>query len=624
MRNQKKDEKTAPAQAADARVYREAEFVMETRENENGEKETVVRASVSSEVPYLRWALWDDEVKAWVRGYEVLGHKEGEIDDRRMKDGLVIQDTHIGDQIGIIKKPEIKDGKICGVIEFGCGERAQEIAKDAAAGIRRNMSVGYVVQKLEKVGKAKDGLPIFRATRWMPYEASFVNVPADTGVGVGRSQEEKTSAAAVEETPAAVVNERKEQVMTPEQIAALVAKAERANIKATEVTAMVTSGKTYEEVCDMIAERACARVEEMAAKTATPAAPAAKRAIFDEGEEKTIAKRYNLLAVVRSMCAAHEGKSTSEDIGFEREISDEIAKQTRREAKGFFIPEAILSRAFDKGTAAAGLVGKNTLFSNAIEALVAETILGKAGVTTLSGLVGDIAIPKLGKAAGYWISTEGGDATESTPQVGQVEGRPHTVGAYTDITRRLLLQSGISAQNFIADALRSALARAIEQAAFSGTGADGQPSGLDKVSGVQTVAMTAGAPTKANMVEFWSKLYTANVNGSKCFIGSPAVKALLAQTLDIKEGSKSNVAHSRYLCEDDKVEGYDFHMSNLCGAGKLYFGDWSNLVLAFWSGLDLTVDTSSLSKSGGVRLVALQDCDILCRHAEAFAVGTAL
>ena len=324
------------------------------------------------------------------------------------------------------------------------------------------------------------------------------------------------------------------------------------------------------------------------------------------------------------MCAAHEGKSTSEDIGFEREISDEIAKQTRRDAKGFFIPEAILSRAFDKGTAAAGLVGKDTLFSNAIEALVEETILGKAGVTTLSGLVGDIAIPKLGKAAGYWISAEGGNATESTPQVGQVEGRPRTVGAYTDITRKLLLQSGISAQNFIADALRSALARAIEQAAFSGTGADGQPSGLDKVSGVQTVAMTAGAPTKANMVEFWSKLYTANVNGSKCFIGSPAVKALLAQTLDIKEGSKSNVAHSRYLCEGDKVEGYDFHMSNLCGAGKLYFGDWSNLVLAFWSGLDLTVDTSSLSKSGGVRLVALQDCDILCRHAEAFAVGTAL
>ena len=618
MRN-KKTEGTPPPD--DGRVFREAEICTETRERKDGTTETVVRASVSSETPYLRWSIWDDEVKAWVRGYEVLGHNPGEIDDSRMKDGLVIQDTHWGDQIGIIRKPEIADGKIGGVIEFGCGERAQEIAKDAAAGIRRNMSVGYIVRKTKKVGKAEDGLPIFRAVSWTPYEASFVNVPADTKVGVGRSGE---PGAAVE-TPTAVVENKKEKKnMTPEQIAALVAKAERAHIKATEITGMVTDGKSYEEICDAIADRACARAEELAQKTATPAAPAASRSIFDEGETKKIAKRYNLLAVVRSMCAAHEGKSFTEDIGFEREISDEIAKQTRREAKGFFIPEGVLVRAFDKGTAAANLVGTDTLFANAIEALVAETVFGKAGVATLSGLVGDIAIPKLGAAAGYWVSTEGGDASESTPQVGQVSGSPHTVGAYTDITRKLLLQSGIGAQTFIADALRSALARAIEVAAFSGTGASGQPKGLDGTSGVQSVSMTAGAPTKAQLVEFWSKLYTSNVNGSKCFIASPAVKGMLASTLDIKEGSKSNVAHSKYLCEGDKVEGYDILMSNLCDAKKLYFGDWSNMVLAFWSGLDLTVDTASLSKSGGVRLVALQDCDILIRHPEAFAVGEAI
>jgi HK97 family phage major capsid protein len=614
-----KTNKNPDAPVADGRLFREAKLVMETRENANGEKVTVVRASISSETPYLRSGIWDKEVKAFVAGYEVLGHAEGEIDTSRMKDGLVIQDKHWGDQIGIIREPEIADGKISGVIEFGCGERAQEIARDAAAGIRRNMSVGYFVRELTKTGKAEDGYPIFRVTKWTPYEASFVNVPADTGVGVGRSQEETGAAV---EMPAAVET-RKEQAMTPEQIAALVAKAERANIKATEVTSMVTAGKSYEEICDMIAERACARVEEIAAKS-TPTAPKAARAIFDEGETKTIEKKYNLLAVVRSMVAAHEGKTTNEDIAFEREISDEIAKQTRREAKGFFIPEAVFCRAFDKATAAAALVGKDTLFGNAIEALVAETVLGKAGVTTLSGLVGDIAIPKLGAASGYWITAEGGDATASTPNVGQVAGTPHTVGAYTDITRKLLLQSGISAQGFIADALRSALARAIETAVFSGTGKNGQPTGLVAVTGVQSVSMTAGAPTKANLVEFWSKLYASNVNGSKCFIGSPAVKGLLASTLDIKEGSKSNVAGAHYLCENDKVEGYDFLMSNLCGAGKLYFGDWSNIVLAFWSGLDLTVDTASLSKSGGVRLVALQDCDVLVRHPEAFAVGTAI
>ena len=65
-------------------------------------------------------------------------------------------------------------------------------------------------------------------------------------------------------------------------------------------------------------------------------------------------------------------------------------------------------------------------------------------------------------------------------------------------------------------------------------------------------------------------------------------------------------------------------MSNLCNSKKLYFGDWSQIMLAFWSGIDLTVDTSSLSKSGGVRVVALQDCDVIVRHREAFAIGTAL
>ena len=212
----------------DGRTFREAELQVETRDAGDGKTETIVRATVSSETPYPRF-MYDDEVKAWVRGHEVLGHTKGEIDDSRMKDGLVIQDTHWGDQIGIIRKPELKDGKLGGVIEFGCGARAQEIAKDAANGIRRNMSVGYIVKEYKKDGKAEDGLPIFRVTKWTPYEASFVNVPADTNIGVGRVADQMktpgTTDAAVA-TPTAEVKTGKEQEMKPEQIAALVAKGE--------------------------------------------------------------------------------------------------------------------------------------------------------------------------------------------------------------------------------------------------------------------------------------------------------------------------------------------------------------------------------------------------------------
>ena len=580
-------------------TYREADFTVETRED-GDTKSQQLRVSVSSETPYLR-VIWDPDTRKWVDAYEVLGHKEGEVDTRRMRDGLVIQDTHWGDQVGIMRTPEIKDGKLGGVVEFGSGERSQEIMRDALAGIRRNMSVGYRVLKFKREGTAEDGYPIFRAVKWQPYEASFVNVPADTEVGVGRSEDTNPGK---EVTPPAANNERNESEMD----------------KPVETPAAV--GVTADEVRSIVKESVDALRADLTKKPEMPEAkPVAQ---FDESEKREIGKKYNILAAIRSLASKNP-----DEAGFEREVSDEIAKRTGRTATGMFIPDCIFMRSAMDKTAAAGLVATDTLFGEMIDALVAETVLGRAGAATLSGLVGDIAIPKGSAATAYWVTSEGGDATETTPTVAQVTGSPHTIGAYTDITRKLLLQSGISAQGFVIDALRGALARGIDAAGFSGSGSSGQPTGIENVVGVQTVSMVAGSPTKANMVEFWQKLITANVAGRKAFVASPAVKGLLSKTLDytaIEKGDSgiAAVTAGRYLCEDDKVEGYDIFMSNLCNAKKLYFGDWSNLVLAFWSGIDLTVDPYSLSKSGGLRVVALQDMDIIVRHPEAFAIGTAL
>ena len=636
--------------ANDPRTFRTAALTIETRELGDGKTESVVRASVSSEEPYARYMY--DENGEWVRAYEVLGHKDGEIDFSRMKDGLVIQDNHWGDQIGIIRQPEVKDGKLGGAIEFGSGERSQEIARDAAKGIRRNMSVGYIVNKFVRDGVADDGLPIFRVVDWTPYEASFVNVPADASIGVGRVLD-TTEGGAEPETRAAVnpsaVQTREEKEMDAKTIAALMAKAERAHMKAADVSALIEQGKTEAEISDAIAERALAYADEVKEKAEKEAAERAARkpdmpkpsapAVISGGESQ--GRKYNLVNVIRSMVAAHEG-NVGPDIGFEREISQEIARQNHKSAKGIFVPSYALltgKRALDTSNAA-GLVATDTLFGEFIQALVADTVLGRVGIRTIEGLVGDVAIPKGSVAQAYWITPEGGNATQTTPGVGQVAATPHTVGAYTDITRKLLIQNGISSQNLVADELRGAIARAVEAAVFSGTGANGQPTGLDNFTevvggetvGIPTVSMTAGAPTHANMVEFWSKIYSANANGERMsYIGSPAVKALLRSTRDVtvikNEAGTDNVAAvgTDYLCDSDsRVEGYEFHMSNLCNSKKLYFGDWREIMLAFWSGIDLTVDTASLSLSGGVRVVALQDCDVVIRHRESFAIGTAL
>ena len=637
--------------ADDPRTFRTAAISIETRALEDGKTEAVVRASVSSEEPYER--VMCDENGDRVRAYEVLGHKDGEIDFSRMKDGLVIQDTHYGDQIGIIREPEVKDGKLGGVIEFGSGERSQEIARDAAKGIRRNMSVGYIVNKYVRDGVAEDGLPIFRVVDWTPYEASFVNVPADASIGVGRVLDttdggaEPATRAAVK--PSAVQKKEEEKEMDAKTIAALMAKAERAHMKAADVSALIEQGKTEAEISDAIAERALKYADEVQQKAEKEAAErAAKKpemptpgapTIIAEG--KPNGRKYNLMNVIRSLVAARDG-NVGPDVGFEREISQEIARQNHKSAKGIFVPSwALLTGKRDLDTSnAGGLVATDTIFGEFIQALVADTVLGRVGIRTLEGLVGDVAIPKGSAAAAYWITPEGGEATATTPGIGQVAATPHTVGAYTDITRKLLIQNGISSQNLVADELRGAIARAVEAAVFSGTGANGQPTGLDNFTevvggetvGIPTVSMTAGAPTHADMVEFWSKIYTANANGERMsFIGSPAVKALLRTTRDVtvikNEAGTDNVAAvgTDYLCDaDSRVEGYEFHMSNLCNSKKLYFGDWREIMLAFWSGIDLIVDTASLSLSGGVRVVAFQDCDVIIRHRESFAIGTAL
>lgn len=597
----------------DPRQFREATLDIVTRKADEGggEQEPEVRASVSSEAPYFRCGLTDSKGRR-VDGYEVLGHAEGEIDFSRMKDGLVIQDTHWGDQIGIMRNPEVKDGKLTGVIEFGCGERAQEIKRDAIAGIRRNMSVGYIVTELKEDGEAEDGLPIFRAVKWMPYEASFVNVPADTCVGVGRSHEPTAA------KPAAVNKESKK--MEPEET------------KKAETPA----GVTADEVRGIVTEAVSALREEISKKPEVPA-PANRGVVFDEGERRQIERQYNLCAVIRALA----GEKV--DVGFERELSEQIATATKKEARGLFIPDAAFrtltgvtnvdSHITGNGAAT---VATNLLAGSYIDALVARTVLGAAGVTTLYGLTGDIAIPKGGTATAGWLTAEDGDATVASPAFSQINGTPHTISSNVDISRKLALQSSLSVQAIITGLILDAIARGIEAAAFDGTGSSGQPTGVSATAGINSVSsLTAGAPTHDALVDFWEKIYTANAAGASMkFIGSPAVKALLCKTRDIlpfnNTGAKANssvvgAVGGEFLCtKDGTVEGYEFLMSGLCNAKKLYFGDWSQLILAFWSGVDLTVDPYSLSTKGALRLVAFQDCDVLVRHPRAFAIGTAI
>lgn len=648
----------------DKRKYRAADWIVETREvGEGKDKKTerVVRCSISSETPYTRY-MADPESGEWVKALEVLGHKPGEIDDTRMRDGLVIQDTHYGEQIGIMDKPEVKDGKIVGTIRFGHSQKARDIEADALDGIKRNMSVGYIMNEYKRDGMdAKTGLPIFRVTNWTPYEASFVNVPADTNIGVGRAEADEPTTRTAAKPAAESTNKKGIQIMdkpttagyTAEQKTKIREMASAAHVSGEEVADILTSERSFEEIREELLNRREKYLAELAKKPAKPAAEA--RAVIDEDDKAKIRQKYDFAKVLRYYAEVAESKYSSIDIGFEREVSDELAKQTGRAVQGILLPDFVGNRAaanpsdgtltlgtpaYNTDTSAGGITGiggtgKDTiatmlLSGQFIDALVATLVLREQlGAEVMTGLVGNISIPKGGSISGGWVS-EGSNVAKKNPTFGQIPATPHTYGAYVDITRKLLLQSSINVQAKVLEWLMYACAAGIETAAFQGTGTSGAPTGLCTAL---TGTAWSNAPTFDKIVDLIAATKTANsYKPSMKFVGNAGVWAKLAKTRDyevLTDGAETPknvgaIGGSVRLLDTatNKVIGRDFVEANLMPNAKLLFGDFTQLAVCLWSGTDIIVDPYANDTNGGLRLVALQDSDILIKRPESFGLAT--
>lgn len=135
-------------------------------------------AVLSSETP-VRRRDWEGEY------LEVLSHKKGAVNLERAP--LPLLESH--DQrtlpIGIVDNLRIVDGKLRGDVTFGTSARAREVEADVEAGIIRNLSVGYTVEKTVEANNGNQRT--ITATRWTPHEVSAVAIGADAGAGFGRS-----------------------------------------------------------------------------------------------------------------------------------------------------------------------------------------------------------------------------------------------------------------------------------------------------------------------------------------------------------------------------------------------------------------------------------------------------
>ncbi|MFA7333659.1 MAG: phage major capsid protein [Kiritimatiellia bacterium] len=585
------------------------------------EKRTA-RFSFSSEYPVERYF-----------GKEILSHAQGAADLSRLVGGANVLWNHDRDQVlGVCTGAEIgADRRGYVDMRFCEGPFAEEKMRNMSNGTLPNVSFAYRVLEV-KLQKSGDDGDEYLITKWMPFEVSSVSIPADPTVGLGRADEDaEIEVPVINDKP--VTKTREITIMDPvemqkakDEAAANAKKAERERTETIlaigEKHGMQVLARELIAADKSIGEAQAAFLERMG-KEQKPIT--GNEAVVGLNQKEI--RQYSFLRALNALANPNDSKAL-EAAAFEREVSAAASKlqlhSQKRQTAGLVVPVDILRAKFDgrrdltvgSATGGGNLVSTDLESQSFIEILRNQSAVMGAGARMLNGLVGNVAIPKqTGSATAYWVA-ESGAPTESQQTVGQVTLRPKTLGAYTDISRQLLLQSSIDVESMVRSDLAAIVALAIDLAALYGTGADNQPTGVKLVSGIGTKDFGAATPTFAEIVELETKLTAANAGiGSMKYIVNAAMRGAL------KSAEKAS-GHPIYIMDDKgQMNGFDSITSNQVASGDVFFANWADLMIGMWSGLDLTMDPFSLSTSGAVRLVALQDCDVAVRHAASFARG---
>ncbi len=585
----------------------------------------------ASETPYERW---------W--GVEILDISATAMRLQRLLGGAnLLCDHDMRDVVGVIESVSIGTDSVArAVVRFGRSARAEEVWQDVVDGIRKNVSVGYLIHQAVLV-ETRDGLDTYRVTDWEPFEISLVSVPADATVGVGRNADlsEAHNARSADMDPVDQIDSPAQQTEDAPQPAEVRSQSTELNKDpimpdvnvieqrnhAAEITKIAASIPNGAELA-LKAIQDGKTVEEFQADAiralSTKPLPTA-----DIGMDKREVQKYSLMRAINALANPTDA-AAQRAAAFERECSEAVASKMGKAARGFFIPSEVQRRDLNVGTASAGgnLVATDLLTGSFIDILRNAMVIDRLGARMLTGLVGNIAIPKqTGAATAYWVA-ESGSPTESQQAFGQVTMSPKTVGAYTDISRRLILQSSMDVEGMVQTDLATVLGLAIQQAAISGSGSSNQPSGILTQVTPSVVGGTDGAaPTWANLIELETDVAVANADvGTLGYLTNAKVRGKL-------KGTPKVSGQDTFIWEggDFPVNGYQVGITNAVpsnltkGSGNnlsaIIFGDFSSLIVGMWGSLDLMVDPYSNSTSGTVRVVALQDVDIALRHAESFA-----
>ena len=573
-------------------------------------------------------------------GSEVLSHDSKAPNFMRLNDGAPFLFNHNPDKVlGVVERAYLDEDKkrAYAKIRFSRSDFAKQYLDDVKDGILRGISFGYSIDEVEQ---REEGV---LATSWTPHELSLVSIPADPTIGIGRSllsedpampessqpedttitneapveKQETRSAVTTASTPAPAMEE---QTPNLEVIRSEAKKAEKDRVAAINALgAQHRMADLAQELVDgdsSIDEARAAFLEKLGTRQVEQPIRSADVTSNDVGLSQKEVKRFSFVRALNYLANPGD-QSARREAEFEIEVGQAASKQYERSSNGIVVPNEVLRRDLNVGTATAGgnLVDDVLLSGSFIDLLRNRLALADAGMTTLTGINGNISIPKQGSSAtAYWVG-EGSSPTESQQTIEQVNLSPKTCGAFVDYSRKLLLQSSIDVEQMVRDDLARVLALELDRVGLNGSGSSNQPLGLINTTGIGTQTITTFG-TFAEYIGMETDVAVANADaGSLRYIINASARGALKST---EKASNTGM----FVYENDEINGYPVTVTNQLANNDALFGDFSQLIMAMWSGLDLTVDPYTGATAGTVRIIALQDVDFAVKQPGAFCYGT--
>lgn len=254
-------------------------------------------------------------------------------------------------------------------------------------------------------------------------------------------------------------------------------------------------------------------------------------------------------------------------------------------------------------------------------ALTASTVMQLMGATVLTGLTGNVVIPReTGSPNVGWVNE---DQALPTGNAGfdSISLTPHHVGAITELSRQLLMQNSPAVDGIIRQMLIRDIGLEIDRAALNGSGTGAEPLGLLNDPDIAAVPFATDLfTTAADMI---AAADLANVASSRGFLATNGVKAtaMKLRTVDGLPVPVSATFHNEPVQFSNQVP------SDL-GAGDdehgLVYGDWRDFLIGVWSTVDILVNpyAETAYSKGNVLIRAMSSVDFGVRRPASFTKAT--